>query len=112
MNSDRHVCSCDSGKVHDLLLPKKLLGTVKCFVGNLMLCGEFHNKIVDHRLIRFHVRRPPIGLEVSHDFRREPRLDAQCGACANHSTCDRHSRPVIRMANSLSRNGTDVFHRR
>jgi hypothetical protein len=34
------------------------------------------------------------------------------GACASHSTCERHCRPMIRIANSLSFNGTDVSQRR
>jgi len=37
---------------------------------------------------------------------------AAIGACANHSTCERHCRPMIRIANSLSRIGTEVSQRR
>jgi hypothetical protein len=37
---------------------------------------------------------------------------AAMGACANHSTCERHWRPMMRIAISLSRSGTEVFQRR
>ena len=40
-----------------------------------------------------------------------PALTAR-GACANHSTCERHCRPMIKIANSLSFSGTDVSHRK
>src|SRR6185369_16260175 len=36
---------------------------------------------------------------------------AASGACAYHSTCERHCRPMIRIANSLSLVGTEVSQR-
>jgi hypothetical protein len=37
---------------------------------------------------------------------------AAIGACANHSTCERHCRPMIRIANSLTLVGTEVCQRK
>ena len=53
----------------------------------------------------------PLTLSIAMICGERPAL-AAIGACANHSTCERHCRPMMRIANSLSRSGTDVSQRR
>jgi hypothetical protein len=72
--------------------------------------GEFGDEVVHQHLVLGHVAGTVLGFSSAMMSGDSPAL-AGSGACANHSTCERHGRPMTRIANSLSLVGTEVRQR-
>jgi len=106
----RHVGPGERREINNLLITEVLLDTSVGLIRNLVPDRQLGDEIIDRCFVGLHPAGPLVGFEVGRDLGRESCLGGK--RLMGKPTCERHCRPMMRMANSLRRSGTEVFQRR